>query len=97
MKTKNLLSTLFAGFLLVTILNAQTPAFDWAFNIGTNGNLYTRSMVLDDHGNIYTIGSFNWGPIDFDPGTDSLNFTSAGSIDIYVSKFDASGGFIWAI
>ncbi|GAB1453308.1 hypothetical protein MASR2M47_33640 [Draconibacterium sp.] len=96
MKTNVLLSTLFACFLLITNINAQTPTFDWAFNLGTNGNLYTRSMVLDDHGNIYTIGSFNWGPIDFDPGTDSLNLTSAGSIDIYVSKFNASGGFIWA-
>ncbi len=97
MKTKN---TILAVIVILTFgtlsLQAQIPTFDWAFNIGVGGNVYTRSMILDDVGNIYTIGSFNWGPIDFDPGPDSLNFTSAGETDIYVSKFDASGDFIWA-
>jgi hypothetical protein len=76
--------------------NAQTPTFDWAFNIGVGGSVYTRSMVMDNPGNFYTIGDFNWGPIDFDPGPDSLNIISAGQTDIYVSKLDAKGSLIWA-
>ena len=96
MKTKILLSTLFAGFLFAVNISAQNPTFDWAFNLGTNGNVYTSDMILDDRGNIYTIGSFNGGPIDFDPGSDSSNLSSAGETDIYVSKSDASGDFTWA-
>ncbi len=96
MKTTILLSILFASFLLDANLCAQTPTFEWASNLGANGNVYTRSMILDDLGNIYTIGSFNGGPIDFDPGAGSLELTSAGTTDIYLSKLDASGDFIWA-
>lgn len=95
MKTKILLSTLFASFLLATNLSAQNPIFDWAYNIGANGNVYTSDMILDDRGNVYTIGGFNGGPIDFDPGAGSLELTSAGATDIYLSKLDASGDFIW--
>ncbi|MCU0444030.1 MAG: T9SS type A sorting domain-containing protein, partial [Microscillaceae bacterium] len=32
----------------------------------------------------------------FDPGSGTFNLTSAGSADIFVSKLDASGNFLWA-
>lgn len=76
--------------------NAQTPSFEWAFNLGKGGDIYALSMILDKHGNIYTTGTFYQGPIDFDPGSDSMNLTSAGSNEIHLSKLDASGGLIWA-
>ena len=77
--------------------NGQAPTFDWAFaSGGLYGTLYNGSMILDDLGNIYSVGHFNGGPVDFDPGSDVLNLTSVGETDIYITKFNASGNFIWA-
>ncbi len=45
--------------------------------------------------NIYTTGYFN-ATADFDPGAGVSNLTSAGSDDVFVSKLDASGNFVWA-
>ena len=33
---------------------------------------------------------------DFDPGIDTFNLTSAGQQDIFISKLDPAGNFIWA-
>lgn len=77
--------------------NGQAPTFDWAFATGgLNGTLYNNSMILDDLGNIYKIGRFHSGPVDFDPGSDVFNLSSVGGLDIYVSKYDTSGNLIWA-
>ncbi|RXJ50189.1 SBBP repeat-containing protein [Gelidibacter gilvus] len=77
--------------------NGQAPTFDWAFATGgLYGTLYNGSMILDNLGNIYSVGHFNGGPVDFDPGSDVLNLTSVGETDIYITKFNASGNFIWA-
>ncbi len=55
-----------------------------------------RSVTLDVHGNIYTIGSFN-GTADFDPGSGIFNLTSLGGLnDIFISKLDPSGNFLFA-
>jgi hypothetical protein len=34
--------------------------------------------------------------VDFDPGEATFNMTSAGSSDIFVSKLNTSGNFVWA-
>lgn len=82
---------------LWTTSNSQTPTLDWAFATGgLNGTLYNSSMALDNLGNIYSIGHFYGGPVDFDPGSGNLNLSSVGGLDIYVSKYDASGELVWA-
>jgi uncharacterized membrane protein (UPF0136 family) len=53
------------------------------------------SLVLDGSGNVLLTGFFN-GTVDFDPGADTANLTSAGNNDIYLAKFDASGNHVWA-
>ena len=56
------------------------------------------SIAVDSLGNVYTTGSFN-GTVDFDPGAGVAELTSAGgnaSNDIFVSKLDSSGNFVWA-
>lgn len=91
--------------LLITVLlicsswsisNAQTPTFDWATQIGNGGSVYASSMIVDNSGNIYQIGQFSGGTSDFDPGMDSLHLTPAGSNDIFISKLDFNGDFLWA-
>jgi hypothetical protein len=67
--------------------------FKWAENIGDNA--YPHSIKTDRHGNVYTAGAFGL-TCDFDPDTSSYSLTSFGSSDIFVSKLDSSGNFIWA-
>ncbi|RPI86649.1 MAG: hypothetical protein EHM40_23555, partial [Chloroflexi bacterium] len=46
-------------------------------------------------GNLYITGDFS-GTVDFDPGPGISNLTSAGFGDIFISKLDGDGNFIWA-
>jgi hypothetical protein len=70
--------------------------FIWAKSMGGAGRDYGNSIALDGSGNVYTTGFFFGGPADFDPGAGIFNLTSAGNMDIFISKLDASGNFIWA-
>ncbi|MCC6488501.1 MAG: DUF5011 domain-containing protein, partial [Candidatus Hydrogenedentes bacterium] len=53
------------------------------------------SLATDRDGNVLTAGWFQ-GTIDFDPGTNAFSLTTVGSRDIFVSKLDSSGSFVWA-
>jgi type IX secretion system substrate protein/beta-propeller repeat-containing protein len=54
------------------------------------------SIAVDAAGNVYTTGYFANASTDFDPGPGTVNLTHAGNADIFVSKLDASGNFVWA-
>ena len=54
-----------------------------------------RDMALDAAGNVYTTGRFG-GTVDFDPGPGTFNLT-AGGADVFVSKLDSNGSFVWAV
>lgn len=69
--------------------------FVWVKQLGGALNDFAFSIAVDVSGNIYTTGRFE-GTADFDPGSGIANFTSAGSSDIFISKLDASGNFLWA-
>jgi hypothetical protein len=73
--------------------NAQN--FVWARQLGGTNIDGGYSIAVDASGNVYTSGYF-YGTADFDPGPDTFNLTSAGSRDIFISKLDASGNFVWA-
>ena len=75
--------------------NANAQALQWAKSMGGADRDYGSSIALDGSGNVYTTGFFE-GTSDFDPGAGVFNLTSAGSVDIFVSKLDASGNFVWA-
>ncbi|HBI16279.1 MAG TPA: hypothetical protein DDY20_12360 [Desulfobulbaceae bacterium] len=55
----------------------------------------SSDICLDASGNVYTTGCFN-GTVDFDAGADTFFLTSAGGGDIFISKLDSNGDFIWA-
>jgi len=68
--------------------------FIWARNIG--GGYNTRpSIALDNQENIIISGDFR-GTWDFDPGANTFNLTSTGKHDIFITKLDFDGNFIWA-
>ncbi|MCY7421351.1 MAG: SBBP repeat-containing protein [Chitinophagaceae bacterium] len=81
--------------LLFSSLHAQNMNLEWARNIGDINDDYSLSVAVDASGNVYTTGAFR-GIADFDPGPGTYNLTSAGGRDVFVSKVNASGNFVWA-
>ena len=69
--------------------------FLWAKNIGGSGNEASHSIAVDASGNVHTTGVFQ-NTADFDPGVGVYNLTSAGGGDIFISKLDVNGNFLWA-
>ncbi len=69
--------------------------FAWAKRLGGSLGAGANGLVLDGVGSVYTTGTFA-GTADFDPGPGTVNLTSAGSADIFVSKLDGAGNFTWA-
>ncbi len=70
--------------------------FIWAKSFGGSKGDSGTSMVVDPKsGDIYTTGIFS-ETADFDPGTGIFNITSAGNYDVFISKLDAFGNFVWA-
>ncbi len=69
--------------------------FAWATGAGSTGYDLGASIAVDPSGNGYTTGWFS-SSVDFDPGAATYTMTSAGSTDIFVSKNDANGNFLWA-
>ena len=91
--TFNLISS---GFQDVFISKLDASGnFVWAKNMGGGGFLTGRSITTDAAGNVYTTGNFS-GTVDFDPGPGTFNLISWGSQDVFISKLNASGDFVWA-
>ncbi len=88
---KQLLLSAIISFTLNSIFG-QT--FDWAKSFGGAGNDFVNSMSIDADGNVYTVGS-SFGLVDFDPGVGTENLTGK-NVDIFISKLDASGNYVWA-
>lgn len=74
----------------------STGAFVWARKIGTDINpMLTRhnanAVVVDAAGDVYVTGGY-MESVSF----GSIQLTSTGLSDIYVTKLDGAGNFIWA-
>jgi predicted outer membrane repeat protein len=69
--------------------------FVWAKSMGGADGESAFAIAVDSAGNVYTSGDFQ-GQVDFDPGGGTYNLTSAGSLDIFVSKLDSGGNYVWA-
>lgn len=67
----------------------------WAELMGGNGNDECYSIALDTSANIYITGWFT-GTSDYDPGPSTFNLVSTGPTDVYITKLDSSGNFMWA-
>ena len=67
----------------------------WAKNMGGSANDVGESITLDFLGNIYITGYFQ-GTVNMDPGSNTYNLTSSGSYDIFITKLNAAGNFVWA-
>lgn len=69
--------------------------FLWAKSFGGGATDQGKSIAVDPSGNVYTTG-FYTGTADFDPSATTYGITSVAGSDIFVSKLDAAGNFVWA-
>ncbi len=67
----------------------------WAIQMGGTSADQGLSISVDSLGNVFTTGYFE-GSADFDPGPLTINLVSNGAEDIFISKLDSNGNFIWA-
>jgi len=85
-----------SDFLDAFVLKLDSSGnYVWAKSFTGTGNVYAASMAVDSSGNIYTTGYFT-ETADFDPGAGTANLTSNGGYDVFVSKLDSSGNYVWA-
>lgn len=86
-----------AGSLDVFISKLSNSGnFIWAKKLEGPQSENVTDIKTDAAGNVYTVGTF-MGSGDFDPGPAVHNLTSGGTIDIFISKLDGSGNYIWAV
>jgi hypothetical protein len=60
----------------------------------SSGNAIPQAIAIDGGGNICTQGYLS-GTADFDPGGGVINYSSLAFNDIFVSKLDPSGNYVW--
>ncbi len=92
---KILSTILFCCLVMLIATHVQAQQYQWAKKFGGKKNDIGRTIKTDSLGNIYMMGTFS-DTTDFDPGTGVLQLIPEGISDIFISKFDASGNFIWA-
>jgi hypothetical protein len=72
-------------------VHAQTPDFDWVRRAGGTGADAASRITVDASSNIYVTGIFR------DTATfGTTTLISAGNTDIFIAKYNASGGLLWA-
>ncbi|MBD98919.1 MAG: hypothetical protein CMO34_03670 [Verrucomicrobia bacterium] len=84
----------FDNNIFISKLN-KNGNYVWAKGIGGVHWDEGYSIALDAAGNVYTAGRFG-DTVDFDPGAGIANLIAAGRRDIFISKLDSAGNFIWA-
>ncbi len=68
----------------------------WAKEVGGDYVTSGSNITVDPFGNLYLTGTFR-DTVDFDPGPNVFEMTSTGSnSDVFYSKWDSDGNFIWA-
>ena len=73
-----------------------TGTVTWTKYLGGASGDGGFGIATDVAGNVYTTGFFS-GTADFDPDAGVVSITSGGSNDIYVSKLDTNGSYVWAV
>lgn len=81
-----------SGFILRMNAAGNTV---WAKNIVTSSELFVSAIQEDAAGNIYLGGCFK-GTADLNPDSlQTANVSSVGDKDIFITKWNANGNFIW--
>jgi hypothetical protein len=70
-------------------------SYNWTVTWGGTGYEFGNQVAIDSANAVYIAGQFE-GTVDFNPGSVFDNHTSQGMADIFVSKLDSAGNFVWA-
>lgn len=75
----------------------------WGRSMGGTGWDFGFDVIVDGAGDVYLTGGFGYNSgssagstADMDPGSGTYTLSSAGYSDIFVSRFDSAGNFVWA-
>jgi hypothetical protein len=68
----------------------------WAKSIGGKYADNISSIALDKWQNVYTTGSFE-DSVDLDPSSKNYYIESNGKTDVFMSKLDSMGNFVWGL
>ena len=69
--------------------------FIWVKQLSGNSSINGYKIEVSSNGKLYITGAFS-GTVDADPGPSVNNLSALGSADIFVTKLNSNGGFIWA-
>ena len=86
--------TLLVFCLSLTKVSAQ-QALQWVKSIGGIDDDGGRAIYIDKDKNVLVTGYFD-ETVDFDPGLDSIKFSSVNYDDPFIMKLDSNGNVIWA-
>jgi len=84
--------------LLIYSLSSFAQELSWARGLGDDNKMWNNqgnAIQIDAQSNVYTLGSFfSRGIVDSPTGNDTLY--SAGSQELFLTKYKAGGDLIWA-
>ncbi len=92
--TYNMTSVGLAEDIFISKLD-NSGNFIWAKTMGGSGLDIGQSIDVDASGNIVTTGPYS-GVADFDPSVSTYTLASTGFYDVFISKLNTSGNFVWA-
>ena len=81
----------------VTVSEEISEEHGWAANFGGWSADYGRGVAIDSEGSFYCYGGYKSDDLDVDPDplVEDIR-TNAGSVDLFLSKFDKDGNWLWA-
>lgn len=83
------------GFDVFVLRLDSAGGLVWARGMGGGLNDYGTTIAVAADGSVYTAGTFD-GPSDFDPGTGVHLLNPPGYDNVFVSKLDEFGNYVWA-
>jgi len=85
------------GWLSISSSYAQNPGWLWGKSISGADWQSCHALAVDPvNGDVYSTGVFQ-STVDFDPGPGVYNLTALGFYDIFITKLDSLGNFVWAL
>jgi hypothetical protein len=84
------------GFDIATAKYDTGGNYIWARQTGGQQDDYGVKIIIDAEGSIYHTGSFKGTNVDFDPGPGTAYLDSKGSDDIFFTRYDTDGNYVWA-
>ncbi|RYY94964.1 MAG: hypothetical protein EOO11_16820 [Chitinophagaceae bacterium] len=76
--------------------DAQVPTLQWIRDFAAPGNpAYAETMALDSGRALLVAGDFR-NTLDLDAGPGTATVTSNGDVDIFLTRYDTAGRFVWA-